>query len=159
MEGQNELLKRKKEKDQKIERLENESIHLEALIEQFQKANPHMKLHQRNTTTTAVKNDTTVSFNDASSLSTLEELAAAQNELKLIEEEIKKTKKKGQRTLHIIPHSHTDEGWLSTTEDFFTGDDDYSIYVGSVKDILDSTIQELIDNENHTFTYSEMKYF
>jgi len=41
----------------------------------------------------------------------------------------------------MIPHSHTDEGWLSTSEDFFTGDDTSSIYVGGVKDMLDSVVQ------------------
>lgn len=59
----------------------------------------------------------------------------------------------------MIPHSHTDEGWLSTTEDFYSGDDPYSIYIGSVRDILDSTMAQLRKNKNFTFTFAEIKYF
>lgn len=64
-----------------------------------------------------------------------------------------------KRVLHIIPHSHTDEGWLSTTDEFFTGDDVSSIYVGSVRDILDSVVFEMGLDKNRTFTFSEIKYF
>jgi len=64
-----------------------------------------------------------------------------------------------KRVVHLVPHSHTDEGWLSTVEDFYTGDDEFSIYIGCVRDILDSTIEELILNENRTFAFAEIKYF
>ena len=67
--------------------------------------------------------------------------------------------KKEKKVVHIFPHSHTDEGWLSTSNDFFTGDDDMSIYVGSVKDILDTTMQQLFEDKNRTFTFAEIKYF
>ena len=42
---------------------------------------------------------------------------------------------KDKKVLHIIPHSPYDEGWLSTTDEFYSGDDPTSIYIGSVKDI------------------------
>jgi hypothetical protein len=60
--------------------------------------------------------------------------------------------------VHIFPHSHTDEGWLARTADFFNGADT-SIYQGSVRDVLDSTILELASDKSRTFTYAEMKYF
>lgn len=85
-------------------------------------------------------------------------LKNAQQELRFLQNE-ENTVKKDKKVLHIIPHSHTDEGWLSTTEDFYSGDDETSIYIGSVKDILDTTIQQLRVNKNHTFAYSEIKYF
>ena len=53
--------------------------------------------------------------------------------------------KPNKKIVHLIPHSHTDEGWLSTVDEFYTGEDDWSIYIGCVKDILDSTIEELIE--------------
>ena len=68
-----------------------------------------------------------------------ENLINAQKEMRYVQSE-EHNVKKDKKVLHIIPHSHTDEGWLSTTEDFYSGDDPTSIYIGSVKDILDSTI-------------------
>jgi hypothetical protein len=61
--------------------------------------------------------------------------------------------------LHIIPHSHTDEGWISTTDEFYTGDDETSIYIGSVRDILDSVVFEMGLDKNRTFAFAEIKYF
>lgn len=76
-----------------------------------------------------------------------------------INETISKWNKTNKRVLHLIPHSHTDEGWLSTVEDFYTGEDESSIYVGCVRDILDSVIEELQYNPNRTFSFAEIKYF
>lgn len=61
--------------------------------------------------------------------------------------------------MHIIPHSHTDEGWISTTDEFYTGDDETSIYIGSVRDILDSVVFEMGLDKNRTFAFAEIKYF
>jgi len=47
---------------------------------------------------------------------------------------------------------------LAKTDDFFTGEDT-SIFSGSVKDILDTVILELLLDKNRTFTYAEIKYF
>ena len=70
-----------------------------------------------------------------------------------------KEEKDNKRVIHMIPHSHTDEGWLSTSDEFFSGDDVSSIYVGGVKDMLDSVVQQLLTNKNRTFTFAETKYF
>ena len=64
-----------------------------------------------------------------------------------------------KKVVHLFPHSHTDEGWVSTVDDFYTGNDKDGIYVGGVKDIFDTTITELILNPNRTFAFAEMKYF
>jgi hypothetical protein len=74
-------------------------------------------------------------------------------ELNQITEELKQKK-----YVHIFPHSHTDEGWLARTKDFFTGADT-AIYQGSVRDVLDSTMVELAADKSRTFVYAEMKYF
>ena len=86
-------------------------------------------------------------------------MEAAKSELKAVEEELEKTKMKGKKFLHIIPHSHTDLGWLSTMSDFYTGNDEQAFYIGSVKDILDTSVAELLRDPKHTFTFAETKYF
>jgi len=48
---------------------------------------------------------------------------------------------------------------MSTAENYYTGNDTNQIYIGGVRDILDSVINEMIDNKNLTFTYAEIKYF
>jgi alpha-mannosidase len=60
--------------------------------------------------------------------------------------------------IHLFHHSHTDEGWIAKTDDFFTGKDT-SVYPGSVRDILDTTVLELLKDQNRTFTFAEIKYF
>jgi hypothetical protein len=50
------------------------------------------------------------------------------------------------------------QGQFATTDELFTGDDT-SIYFGSVKDILDSTIAELQRDSQRTFAWADTKYF
>ena len=71
----------------------------------------------------------------------------------------KKADKKEKKGLHLFPHSHTDEGWLSTTAEFFSGEDDGSFIIGSVKDILTSVLDELQVHPRRTFAFAEIKYF
>ena len=53
-------------------------------------------------------------------------------------------------TVHIIPHSHTDPGWLNT----------YDMYYGrDVKPILNSVIKEMEARPNRTFAWSETCFF
>ena len=44
--------------------------------------------------------------------------------------------------VHVMPHSHTDLGWLSTVQDYFDGNN-MGFYQGSVDEILTSTIEQL----------------
>lgn len=64
-----------------------------------------------------------------------------------------------KRYVHLIPHSHTSEGFMQTADSYFSGAENNQIYIGGVRDILDSVISEMIDNKNLTFTYAEIKYF
>ncbi|CDW79486.1 glycosyl hydrolases family 38 protein [Stylonychia lemnae] len=52
--------------------------------------------------------------------------------------------------IHIIPHSHTDPGWLNTPENY---------YKASVIPILNSVMKYLKEDENTTFIYAEMYFF
>jgi len=57
-------------------------------------------------------------------------------------------------TVHIIPHTHDDAGWLWTLEQYYTGTGKVS-----VKDILDNFVDSLSHNVERTFTYVEMAFF
>lgn len=46
---------------------------------------------------------------------------------------------KQKRTVHIIPHSHTDLGWLATVDDYFEGKN-LGWMRGSIQDILNSVM-------------------
>ena len=53
-------------------------------------------------------------------------------------------------TIHLIPHSHTDPGWLSTYDEYYKKD---------VGKILGSVLHELQADANLTFVWSETCYF
>ena len=52
--------------------------------------------------------------------------------------------------VHIIPHSHDDPGWIKTFEQY---------YNDQVSKILTNAVNNLIENENRTFVYSEVSFF
>ena len=61
-------------------------------------------------------------------------------------------------TLHLIPHTHDDVGWVKTIDEYFLG---FSKSGGTsnVKQILDEVLQQLEKDPKRRFTYAEMKYF
>ena len=54
-------------------------------------------------------------------------------------------------TVHVLPHSHDDPGWIKTFDEYY--------YNRSVIDILSNTIISLTHNPNRTFIYSEISFF
>jgi hypothetical protein len=65
-----------------------------------------------------------------------------------------------QLTVHMVPHSHDDVGWLKTYDEYYTGLNEGTM--GSkirVEQILDEIINELIRDPKKVFTYVEMKFF
>ena len=57
-------------------------------------------------------------------------------------------------TVHLVPHSHDDMGWIKTVDEYYAGtkfDKDHS----SVKTVLDTVIHELARDESRRFTYVE----
>jgi alpha-mannosidase len=58
--------------------------------------------------------------------------------------------------IHIIPHTHTDVGWLFTADQYFYGNNDMN---KCVKCILDNIIPLLENEPFRTYTFSEIAYF
>ena len=61
-------------------------------------------------------------------------------------------------TIHLVPHTHDDIGWLKTIDGYYSGVDQ-DIAIANVSKILDTVIGELILDETKVFTYVEMKFF
>ena len=61
-------------------------------------------------------------------------------------------------TVHLISHTHDDVGWLKTVDEYFTGYDN-DIAQAGVHLIIETMIDELINDPNKRFTYVEMKFF
>ena len=60
-------------------------------------------------------------------------------------------------TLHLIPHTHDDTGWLATVEDYYSGVD--TPLHECVQCTLDSMYKILLTNETRIFNYVEMIFF
>ena len=54
-------------------------------------------------------------------------------------------------TVHIVPHSHDDLGWLQTLDEYYSADK-------GVNNILTSVIETLLANPKRKFSYAEMKF-
>jgi len=61
-------------------------------------------------------------------------------------------------TVHVVPHTHDDVGWLKTVDEYYTGQNN-SIQHAYVKMILDTVIEALEKNPERTFTYVEQAFF
>jgi lysosomal alpha-mannosidase len=66
------------------------------------------------------------------------------------------TKDNNLITVHVIPHTHDDAGWLATFEDYYTGNNRQS---NCVECILNTMLSSLSSDSQRTFTYTEISYF
>ncbi|CDW79296.1 glycosyl hydrolases family 38 protein [Stylonychia lemnae] len=63
-----------------------------------------------------------------------------------------------QFTVHIIPHTHDDVGWIKTVDEFYSGSRQRD-YKAGVRVVIDGMIQELLRDSKKRFSYVEMKFF
>ena len=67
-------------------------------------------------------------------------------------------------TVHLVPHSHDDVGWLQTVDGYYfktlteEGKHNAVSRDGGVHFIITSVIDALLDNPERTFVWSEMKF-
>ena len=61
-------------------------------------------------------------------------------------------------TVHLVPHTHDDVGWLKTFEQYYVGLNN-SLQQAGVQYILDSSIAALIANPKRKFIYGEQAFF
>ena len=61
-------------------------------------------------------------------------------------------------TVHLVPHTHDDCGWLKTFDSYYSGTEN-AIQLASVRHILDSVILSLSKNHSRKFTWVEQAFF
>ena len=61
-------------------------------------------------------------------------------------------------TVHLVPHTHDDVGWLKTLDQYFYGSDS-DIQNANVQLILDAVTAELARNPDRKFSYVETAFF
>jgi len=64
----------------------------------------------------------------------------------------------GIPTIHIVPHSHDDVGWLKTVDEYFYGDKQ-NIQRSMVEVELTSIVDSLMADSRRKFMEVEMKFF
>ncbi len=60
-------------------------------------------------------------------------------------------------TVHLIPHSHDDVGWLKTVDDYYYGGDMKTQFAG-VQYTIDSVVDELSKNAAYKFSIVEVAF-
>lgn len=60
--------------------------------------------------------------------------------------------------VHLVPHTHDDVGWLKTVDQYFYGLNT-SIQRAGVQYILDTSIQQLLENPERRFIFVETAFF
>lgn len=61
--------------------------------------------------------------------------------------------------VHLVAHTHDDVGWLKTVDQYFYGINNGNIQRAGVQYILDTTIQQLLENPERRFIYVETSFF
>jgi len=62
------------------------------------------------------------------------------------------------KTIHIVPHSHDDVGWLKTLDQYFDGTENGIQWTG-VSDTINTVVDSLLQNPARRFVQIEMKFF
>lgn len=60
-------------------------------------------------------------------------------------------------TVHVIPHSHDDVGWLKTVDDYFYGANQNIQWAG-VQYTIDTVVSQLASNPNYKFSIVEVAF-
>ena len=63
-----------------------------------------------------------------------------------------------KKTIHVMPHSHDDVGWLKTVDQYFDGSRKY-VQFTNVDVELSTIMDALLDNPERKFSEVEMKFF
>lgn len=61
--------------------------------------------------------------------------------------------------VHLVAHTHDDVGWLKTVDQYYYGINNGNIQRAGVQYILDTTIQQLLQNPDRRFIYVETAFF
>ena len=61
-------------------------------------------------------------------------------------------------TVHIVPHTHDDVGWLKTVDEYYSGTNN-TIQHAAVRNILNAVTTSLRQNPDRKFTYVEQAFF
>jgi hypothetical protein len=72
--------------------------------------------------------------------------------------EVKDYKTGGPLTMHVVPHSHDDVGWLKTVDEYFDGSHK-DIQWTNVRVELTTIVDSLLDDPKRKFSEVEMKFF
>ena len=63
-----------------------------------------------------------------------------------------------KKTIHVVPHSHDDVGWLVTMNQYFEGSKK-DVAWGNVKLELTTVVEALLKNPERKFSEVEMAFF
>ena len=61
-------------------------------------------------------------------------------------------------TVHVVPHTHDDVGWLKTVDEYYSGTNN-TIQHAAVRNILNAVTSSLRQNPDRKFTYVEQAFF